>query len=99
NRSFGIILLFMKAYFILLIGMLLQTNTLFSQWTPTGGPYGDVNVLSLINADSFLLGVTRCGYFSKKQLNNEWTFNSTFQFSCYTKMGDSLFVGTNYEGI
>ncbi|HNW88922.1 MAG TPA: T9SS type A sorting domain-containing protein [Bacteroidales bacterium] len=89
----------MKPHFYLTIALLAQVNLCYPQWIQTDGPYGSTNVSAIIGHDSLLLTATNCGYFSKNQLADRWTFNSTFNFSCYTKKGDSLFAGSMYGGI
>jgi len=91
--------LYMKTRFFLTIAIIVQVHLSYSQWVQTDGPYGNTNVLSIIPHDSLLLTATDCGFFSKNQLMDRWMLNSPLQFLCYTKKGDSLFVGTLYEGI
>lgn len=89
----------MKTVFIWIIALLTQVNYCYSQWIQSDGPYGSTNVLTIIEHDSLLLTSTNCGYFSKNHLSDNWALNSILRFSCYTKKGDSIFVGTLDDGI
>lgn len=75
----------MKTVLILTIALLTQVNYCYSQWIQTDGPYGSTNVIAIVEDDSLLLTSTNCGYFSKNQISDNWTLNSTLSFSCYTK--------------
>ncbi|MBL7914736.1 MAG: hypothetical protein JNL49_06785, partial [Bacteroidia bacterium] len=89
----------MKAVLIFAIALLSQVNFCYSQWVQTDGPFGKTKIMAIVNSDSLLLTSTSCGYFSKQQLTDSWTLNATSNFSCYTKKGDSLFIGGMNGGI
>ena len=89
----------MKSVLIYAIALLTPLNYCFSQWIQTDGPYGITNAITILKHDSILLTSTNCGYFSKNQIADRWTLNSTLSFSCFSKKGDSLFVGNRFGGI
>ena len=74
-------------------------NVSYSQWVQTDGPYGPINVSSIIQHDSLLLSFTDCGLFSKTNLASSWEPNSKLYFKSHTKKNDSLFIGTPWHGI
>jgi hypothetical protein len=82
----------MKIVFILLLEVFLQLNHCYSQWSPTNGPYGDINVLVIVEHDSLVIASTDCGYFSKNQVAANWSLNGTSSFNCYTKKGNQLYI-------
>lgn len=87
-----------KTVFILTLAVFIKFNHCYSQWSPTNGPYGNINVLAIIEHDSLVITSTDCGYFSKNQLASNWILNGTSGFVCYTKKGDQLYV-SNANGI
>ncbi len=82
----------MKFSFILTILVLIQFNPCYSQWSPTNGPYGNINVLAIVEHDSLVITSTDCGYFSKNQVAANWVLNNPSGFDCYTKKGNELYV-------
>lgn len=82
-----------KCNFIALLLVIACVNIGLSQWTQTNGPYGKTNVLAIIPTDAQVFTSTKCGYFSKKEIDSAWSLDSSFSFTAYTQIGDSLFIG------
>lgn len=78
---------------VLLLSFLLKTNSGFSQWVQTDGPYGTTTITALFQHDTTLFAAANCGYFSKSDTADRWSLHSTLNFTNYTLIGDNLFVG------
>ena len=78
---------------VLLLSFLLKTNSGFSQWVQTDGPYGTTTITALFQHDTTLFAAANCGYFSKSDTADRWSLHSTLNFTNNTLIGDNLFVG------
>ncbi len=89
----------MKTFLFSVSLWLIGLSSGHAQWTQTGGPYGATSAAVIFQHDSLLFSATGCGYFSKTILADEWELHSTLTFTSHTVTGDSLFAGTQYNGI
>ncbi len=89
----------MKVVFILVSLLILHINNAHSQWITANGPFGEVSVSNIFEHDSLLFTTTNCGLFSQKNENDIWELKSTTPITIYTKIGNSLFVGSPGLGL
>ncbi len=87
-----------KKLLVLLVAVYI-VRTGFSQWEQVNSPAGTTNVSSFIAYDTLKLISASCGLHTTADLSGAWKLGSTYEIQAYTLKGDSLFIGSDYDGI
>jgi photosystem II stability/assembly factor-like uncharacterized protein len=71
----------------------------YSQWIQTDGPYGSTSVSAIFENDDHIFTITGCGLHYAADLKDRWRIAATTDAMAYAQKGDSLFLGSRYDGV
>ena len=79
--------------------ILLIPHALLAQWIQTKGPYGKTEITAIAVQDSLIVASSKCGYYTKSEISENWNLRSLWSFTCFTVKGDSLYAGSANGGL
>ncbi|HQN16978.1 MAG TPA: hypothetical protein PLC90_11550, partial [Bacteroidales bacterium] len=79
--------------------ILLIPHALLAQWIQTKGPYGKTEITAIAVQDSLIVTSSKCGYYTKSEISENWNLRSLWSFTCFTVKGDSLYAGSANGGL